>query len=129
MLVMIANAANHGGHGLPITIFADGSVISGWTVSGKEFLDQLTEQLGQGDPNRTEKLRQGAFAGTYDLYEPDKNNDIPTSIIHLKDVAIITPNTRTHVGENVVCRFRIDSITGFYFGAARGVSEEEIQED
>lgn len=117
----LAHQANTLRIGMPLTLFMNGSLVSGFTVSGVEFYENLAKQLSEGIGDATGRVTpESILAGSLShLVAPYKDRDdawnpyLP-AYIHLRVKRVVTGPTSASM--DVLCRFRIEQINGFCYG-------------
>ncbi|KMM36693.1 gas vesicle accessory protein GvpU [Guptibacillus hwajinpoensis] len=113
ILEFFTQASNKHDFSLDITLNINGAIVTGTTVSAKEYFDTLSDSIGAGNDVAEKLSEQFANAGQ----ALEDNNGAETNYIHLK-------NTKVYVGDNkptpskgkILWRGKISEIDGFFLG-------------
>ncbi|MBN8210297.1 gas vesicle protein GvpU [Bacillus sp. NTK071] len=113
ILEFFTQASNKHDFSLDITLNINGALVTGTTVSVKEYFDTLSDSIGDGN-DVAEKLSE-EFAHAGEALEG--NNGAETNYIHLK-------NTKVYLGDSkptpskgkILWRGKISEVDGFFLG-------------
>ncbi|WP_082231982.1 gas vesicle accessory protein GvpU [Halobacillus massiliensis] len=120
ILQTYVKAANNHDFSLDITLNVNGALISGTTMSAKEYLNSISDVFEDGnDVSQAigEKLNQAAESAS-------GNSSKDVSFIHLRNTRIFNGDADSTPSEgDFYWRGKIDKVDGFFLG--RIASEEE----
>ncbi|HET7657194.1 MAG TPA: gas vesicle accessory protein GvpU [Bacillales bacterium] len=113
ILEFFVEAANQNGFSLDITLNMKGSVVTGTTISAKEYFELLSEKFDGGKDIAQELSEQLAKASE----AAEESHESGANFIHLK-------NTRIYLGDSqptpskgkIVWRGKLNEIDGFFLG-------------
>lgn len=132
-LQFLINQTNIFGLETGITLYVGGLVISGITISGKNYFDKFAENYKSGFNKDWESLaeiiegRIREESENYPLFWTQIDSENPSkeikttplkdvAYIHLRDVVILNQNGNKMVMANTMWRGRLESIDGFSLG-------------
>lgn len=113
ILEFFVEASNKHGFTVDVTLNINGSVVTGTTVSAKEYFEKLSGKFENGKDIAQQLSEQLANAGE----TVENNREEGANFIHLK-------NTRIYCGDSnptpskgkILWRGKIDEIDGFFLG-------------
>ncbi|EIV2907035.1 gas vesicle protein [Citrobacter braakii] len=119
-LVFLAQIANNINFGMGVTLFCKGALITGTTISGKEYYESVATLFG---PKSSEEVSiADYFSNTaVNVYTEKKDTpdyEIPLNFIHLKNVAFISGNGQFIPYNGAFLRLKIEEIDGHIIGVA-----------
>lgn len=104
-----------------ISLVANGALVSGTLISGKQYFETFAREISQawpGDDEAKESIRS-AFASNAEMYEADteeENLPLP-QYIHLKNATVRTPNGPIPAQGGMLWRGKLNAISGFSLGS------------
>ena len=108
-----------------VTLFIGGQIVSGLITSGRDFFTEVGNQVKDGADSgeATAELRKSigeGYAEFSKLY-PKAEIGVPPpfskpTYIHLRNVAILTPNGSTPLPRSTIWRGKLASVDGYNFG-------------
>ncbi|WP_435170187.1 hypothetical protein [Falsirhodobacter sp. 1013] len=124
-LVRLAND----GLGLAVTLYVEGSVITGVLMSGTDYFAYFSEQYAAAsteDDDLSDLLRK-AMDCYKTVYADAKGPDLdwPPQYIHLKSACYISSRGPMPVGRDLVWRGRLSSVGGYSLGLMPVARREE----
>jgi hypothetical protein len=109
----------------PVTIWLNGTVISGYIVSGKQYFEELGQSYvdaasGDSDAANLQRSLGQSYARFSELYDPER----PVDLADFKPSYLHLSGARTFVGANftipstsgALMRVRLASVDGFIMG-------------
>uniref|UniRef100_A0A6M3XWM1 Uncharacterized protein n=1 Tax=viral metagenome TaxID=1070528 RepID=A0A6M3XWM1_9ZZZZ len=114
MLQLIVSFAEKNA-GSAITLFVNGTVISGTTVSQKAFLENWVSTISDGFEAETVEALREAFGLDEDAEESDRDV-ADRNWIHLRDAQVFTPGGPPMPANGLLWRGKIHEVNGFSFG-------------
>ncbi|WP_442108213.1 gas vesicle accessory protein GvpU [Pseudomonas sp. NUPR-001] len=116
ILKMLVSLANSAGVETGITLHTSTGVISGMTISQKNYFEEIANGFANawpGGPNediRTSFLSIGGAA--------DEHDELTNEFIHLKDARVVSAGGfLPSSGEGAYWRGKVESVTGFHLGS------------
>lgn len=103
----------------PITLYVDGTIVTGYLVSGHKYFDGLGMQLSGffGDVEDAERAIAGLIEPR-EIYLADKDSITrPPDFVHIREARVVTPGQSPIPSEGVWWRGRVASVSGFNFGS------------
>lgn len=115
---LVALTNDYPGVGIGVTLTVNGALVSGLLISGKEYFDSLSEEIGKDSGN---SLSMGISEGMKNISETlysssSKPRPVNTVYIHLKDA-------RHYIGGSAIpqkgayWRGKLCDVSGFTFGS------------
>ena len=113
ILEFFTQASNKHDFALDITLNVNGALITGTTISAKEYFDTLSDSIGNGNEVAQKLSEKLADAGQ----SIEDAADAQTNFIHLK-------NTKVYLGDSnptpsqgkIVWRGKLSEVDGFFLG-------------
>ncbi|WP_380180984.1 gas vesicle accessory protein GvpU [Kalamiella sp. sgz302252] len=117
-LNFIANIASKLGVGLGVTLFVKGALVTGNTISGKEYYEQIVEFFGETQEGSVEQAIANYFKRTGEAYYTPEDDEasVPLNFLHLKDVSFRLGSEQFSQHKNGLLRIKIEEIDGFMLG-------------
>lgn len=117
-LNFIANIASKFGVGLGVTLFVKGALVTGNTISGKEYYDKIVALFGDVEDGSTEQAVANYFKRTgEEYYTPtDDESSVPLNFLHLQDVSFRLGSEKFSHHKNGLLRIKIEEVDGFMLG-------------
>lgn len=105
-----------------ITLYVEGTVVSGMLVSGKKYFDTFAKEFSDAYPGDDEvkEIVRGAFASNSDIYKYDDadGEPPPPQYIHLINARCFAPGGQPLPGNRgVLWRGKINAVSGFSLGS------------
>lgn len=119
-LVFLAQIANNINFGMGITLFCKGTLITGTTISGKEYYESVAASFGpqsSGEGSIADYFSKTA-ENVYTEKKDTPDYEIPLNFIHLKNVAFSSGNGQFIPYNGAFLRLKIEEIDGHIIGAA-----------
>lgn len=117
VLRLLAHAANTSDLQVPITIYANGMLITGRTTSGEAFIDQAVTKLAGYSGIEAQTFRDGLFSSLQGPYKGDLTDpDSLPRLLHLADVKLVIEGYSRAL-DDTIFRFKVCDITGFHLGS------------
>lgn len=110
--------------GLPLTLYVKGTVLTGYTVSPRVYLEDLAQKFAVGLNSDDPEQWRSVF-GLNDV-APEEDQDIKAEdmgYIHLRDAKVMTFTNGNAKQSGVMWRGKIAEVDGFTFGIL-GSSDE-----
>ncbi|HEX7064558.1 MAG TPA: gas vesicle accessory protein GvpU [Bacillales bacterium] len=125
ILEFFVEAANKHGFSLDVTLNINGSVITGTTISAKEYFEALSGKFENGKDIAQQLSEQLAKAGE----TVEENSGDGANFIHLKNTKIYCGDSNpTPAKGKIIWRGKIEEIDGFFLGKlseAKGKNEKK----
>lgn len=113
ILEFFVEASNKHDFSLDITLNMNGSIVTGTTISAKEYFETLSEKFEDGKDIAQQLSEQLASAG--ESAGEDTGNG--ANFIHLKNTRIYCGNSQpTPSKGKILWRGKLDEIDGFFLG-------------
>lgn len=113
ILEFFVEASNKHGFSLDITLNMKGSVVTGTTISAKEYFETLSEKFEDGKDIAQELSQQLTKAGE----AAEESNEGGANFIHLKNTHIYCGDSQpTPSKGKILWRGKLDEIDGFFLG-------------
>jgi len=117
-LLFISRAANAHGSGIGITLFTKGTLVTGITVSGKEYYEKQIDSMNAFGDVSTAKLLSEHFKECLELYQSGDNENyaFPDNFLHLKDVSFRLGDGKLGELKKSILRIKIEEVDGYVLG-------------
>lgn len=113
ILEFVVEASNKHGFSLDITLNLKGSLVTGTTISAKDYFETLSEKFEDGKDVAQQLSDQLAKAGE----AAEENQGKGASFIHLKNTRIYCGDSKpTPSTGEILWRGKLDEIDGFFLG-------------
>ncbi|WP_182629597.1 gas vesicle accessory protein GvpU [Pantoea hericii] len=116
-LLSIADLANKHNSGIGITLFVKGALVTGVTVSGREYYETQIKALSEVN-NDTSQLLSQHFSEGLSYYQAGENEsfEYPQNFLHLKEASFTLGGGKLNPLPNSLLRIKIEEIDGFILG-------------
>ena len=114
-LLKFADNANKYNLGVGITLLCKGIVLSGITISGKEYYESVANSYGSAKDD-TYSFANYFLNAAKERYNFEDEQDIPISFIHLRNVSMHSGNGVFKPLNGAYLRLKIEEIDGYIFG-------------
>lgn len=113
ILEFFVEASNRHGFSLDITLNMKGSMVSGTTISAKEYFEILSEKFEDGKEVAQQVSKKLANASE----TAEENSEKGASFIHLKNTRIYCGDSKpTPSNGKIVWRGKLNEVDGFFLG-------------
>ncbi len=113
ILEFFTHASNKHDFALDITLNVNGALITGTTISAKEYFDTLSDSIGNGNDVAQKLSEKLADAGQ----SLENTGDSQTNFIHLKNTKVYLGDSKPTPSQGkIVWRGKLSDVDGFFLG-------------
>ncbi|WP_347548450.1 gas vesicle accessory protein GvpU [Pseudalkalibacillus hwajinpoensis] len=113
ILEFFTQASNKHDFSLDITLNINGAIVTGTTVSAKEYFDMLSDSIGDGNDIARKLSEELANAGQ----ALEDTNEAQTNFIHLKNTKVYLGDSKPTPSQGkILWRGKISEVDGFFLG-------------
>ena len=113
ILEFFTQAANKHDFALDITLNVNGAIVTGTTISAKEYFDTLSDSIGDGNEVAQKLSEELANAGQ----SLEDASDTQTNFIHLKNTKVYLGDSKPTPSQGkIIWRGKISEVDGFFLG-------------
>jgi len=116
LLQLVASLTDKGIE-LPLTLFVNGTIISGILIGRKKYLDQFVSQFTTGWDDESVNILRDAFGLNENPEESEDAGEIDNiRFVHLRDAKVYSPGQEPLPANGLLWRGKIAEVNGFSYG-------------
>ena len=113
ILEFFTQASNKHDFALDITLNVNGAIVTGTTISAKEYFDTLSDSIGDGNEVAQKLSEELANAGQ----SLEDASDTQTNFIHLKNTKVYLGDSKPTPSQGkIIWRGKMSEVDGFFLG-------------